>query len=73
MTRRAMTRRRRVVNRTILQTRAPRKGTVVIAGILYVGGLFGYLGWLPLGADLSVGALALAGLLLLLGALLRDL
>lgn len=60
-------------SRRVLQTRAPRKGTVLIAAGLYVVGVFGYLGWLPLSRDLSVGALALAGGLLLLGSLLRDL
>jgi len=60
-------------SRMVLETRAPRKGTVVIAAIFYVSGLFGYLGWLNLNRDLSVGLLAVAGLLLLLGALLRDL
>lgn len=59
--------------RRILETRAPRRGTVIVAAILYVAGLFGYLGWLRLGRDLAVGALAVAGALLLLGALMRDL
>lgn len=71
--RRTTTRRRRSPSRTTLQIRAPRKGTVIIAAILYVTGLFGYLELLPLGPDLSVGLLALAGLLLMLGTLLRDL
>lgn len=64
---------RRSTRRTILQTRAPRKGTLIIASGLYVIGLFSYLGWLPLGRDLSVAALTVAGGLLILGALLRDL
>ena len=69
-----MTRRsRRKTSRRVLATRAPRRGTVIIASILYVLGLFGYLGWFALGTDLSVGLLAIAGALLLLGALLRDL
>lgn len=65
-----MTRRR---SRKWLETRAPRKGTVVAASILYVLGLFGYLDFYPIGQNLSVAALALAGALLLLGAFLRAL
>ncbi len=59
--------------RITLETRAPRRGTVIVAAILYIAGLFGYLGWFPLPPDLSVAALAVAGGLLFLGALLRDL
>ena len=68
-----MTRRSRKTSRRVLETRAPRRGTVIVAAILYVLGLFGYLGWFALGTTLSVGLLAMAGALLLLGALLRDL
>ncbi len=63
---------RRTGRRTLV-TRAPRRGTVIVAAILYVVGLFGYVGLLGLNRDLSVGALAVAGGLLLLGSLLRDL
>jgi hypothetical protein len=65
--------RRRNARHTVFQTRAPRKGTLIVACALYVAGLFGYLGWLPLNTDLSVAALTVAGGLLILGALLRDL
>ena len=70
-----MTRRssRRRTSRRVLITRAPRRGTVIAAAILYITGLFGYVGFFPLDRDLSVAALAVAGGLLLLGALLRDL
>ncbi len=64
---------KRQTSRKILHTRAPRRGTVIVAAILYVLGVFGYLGFCPIGPDLSVLALAVAGGLLLLGALLRDL
>jgi hypothetical protein len=64
---------RRTTSRRILNTRAPRPGTVIVAAVLWVVGLFGYLGWFALGTELSVAALAAAGGLLLLGALLRDL
>lgn len=60
-------------SRPLLETRAPRRGTLIIAAILYVVGLFGYLDWFPISDDLAVGMLALAGGLLMLGALLRDL
>jgi len=46
---------------------------VIAAAILYVVGLFGYVGFLTLDRDLAVTALAIAGGLLLLGTLLRDL
>lgn len=59
--------------RRILETRAPRRGTVIVAGVLYIVGLFGYAGLLPLSPDVSMVLLAIAGGLLLLGALLRDL
>ena len=65
-----MTRR---ASRRVLEVRAPRRGTVIAAAILYVLGLFGYLGLIRLDRTLCVVALALAGGLLLLGALLRDL
>ena len=64
---------RRKTSRRVLATRAPRRGTVIIAAILYIMGLFGYLGWFALGTELAVGLLAIAGALLLLGTLLRDL
>ncbi|HEC34479.1 MAG TPA: hypothetical protein ENI37_07170 [Chloroflexi bacterium] len=60
-------------SRRVLEIRAPRRGTVIVAAVLYVVGLFGYLGWFRLGRDLSMGAMAMAGGLLLLGALLHDL
>ena len=72
MTRRSSRSSRRV-SRRLLETRAPKPATLVIAAALYVAGLFGYLDWYPLSDALSVGLLALAGGLLLLGALLRDL
>ena len=56
-----------------LPTRAPKKGTLVIAMILYFAGLFGWLGFVPALAPHATGSLAFAGGLLIAGALLRDL
>jgi len=69
MTRRSSRRSRR----EILRTRAPRKGTLVIASILYIVGLFGVLDFFAIPEPYATTALALAGGLLILGALLRDL
>ncbi|MBN1177865.1 MAG: hypothetical protein JXD18_01545 [Anaerolineae bacterium] len=62
-------------SRRVIDIRAPKKGTVIVAGVLYITGLFSYLGWLPImiREDLAVGMLAVAGGLLILGSLLRDL
>jgi hypothetical protein len=68
-----MTRRRSSRSRTLLEIRAPRKGTVIIAAVLYIVGLFGALGWWPVPQPLAIAALAIAGGLLLLGVLLRGL
>jgi len=54
-------------------TRAPRKGTLVIASALYVIGLFGTLGLFSIPEPYATAALAIAGGLLILGALMRDL
>lgn len=59
--------------RELLVTRAPRKGTLVIACIFYIIGLFGVLGLLNIPQKYAEIALAAAGGLLILGALLRDL
>ena len=56
-----------------LPTRAPRKGTLIIAIILYLAGLFGWLDFVPALAPHATGSLAVAGGLLIAGALLRDL
>lgn len=69
MTRRSSRRR----SRKVLTTRAPRKGTLIIASILYTVGLFGVLGFLPIPEPYATAALVLAGGLLILGALLRGL
>jgi len=69
-----MTRRRsRRISRRVLETRAPRKGTLVVAAILYIIGLFGALGFFSIPDPYDVAALAVAGGLLILGALLRAL
>lgn len=60
-------------NRRMLITRAPRRGTVIIASILYIIGLFGVLGFFSIPESYAIAALAIAGGLLILGALLRDL
>lgn len=53
--------------------RAPRKGTLAVASALYILGLFGVLGWLEIPQVYATTALAIAGGLLIAGALLRDL
>jgi hypothetical protein len=69
-----MTRRpSRRLSRRVLETRAPRKGTLVAASILYIIGLFGVLGFFPVPEPYATAALATAGGLLILGALLRGL
>jgi hypothetical protein len=59
--------------RTLLYTRAPRKGTLLIAVVFYIVGIFGAFNLLPISQTLTIGALAIAGGLLILGSLLRDL
>ena len=70
-----MTRRRssRKLSRRLLETRAPRRGTLIVASTLYVIGLFGVLGFFPIPDSYATIALAVAGGLLILGALLRGL
>ena len=70
-----MTRRRssRKPSRRVLETRAPRRGTLIIASILYIVGLFGELGFFNVPHRYATTALVVAGGLLILGALLRDL
>lgn len=60
-------------SRQLLETRAPRKGTLIIASILYIIGLFGVLGFFSVPQPYAIAALAVAGGLLILGALLRNL
>ncbi|MDY6875168.1 MAG: hypothetical protein SWK90_03055 [Chloroflexota bacterium] len=68
MTRRSSRRR----SRKVLMTRAPRKGTLIVASILYIVGLFGVLGFFNIPETYAIVALAIAGGLLILGALLRG-
>lgn len=68
-----MTRRRSSRKRSILYTRAPRKGTLLVAVALYIVGLLGAFKLLQISQTLTIAALAIAGGLLILGALLRDL
>ncbi len=60
-------------SRRVLLIRAPRRGTVIVASVLYIIGLFGVLGFFPIPERYAIAALAIAGGLLILGALLRDL
>ena len=60
-------------SRRVLLTRAPRKGTLIVSSALYIVGLFGVLGFFQIPERFSIAALAVAGGLLILGALLRDL
>jgi hypothetical protein len=69
MTRRYSNRRRR----DWLVTRAPRKGTLIVASALYVVGLFGVLDLFHIPQTYAIAALAVAGGLLILGSLLREL
>ena len=59
--------------KNMLPTRAPRKGTLLIAVALYIVGIFGAFDLLRISQNLTIIALAAAGGLLILGALLRDL
>ncbi len=54
-------------------TQAPRRGTVLLAGILWLVGLLNALGALSLPDRLGVWMLVLAGVLLLLGSLVNGL
>ncbi len=60
-------------SRRVLMTRAPKRGTLIIASVLYVIGLFGVLGFFTIPEPYPTTALAVAGGLLILGAVLRDL
>ncbi|MCX7683463.1 MAG: hypothetical protein N2508_16090 [Anaerolineae bacterium] len=60
-------------SRRTLMLRAPRKGTIIIAVTIYLFGLFTALGWIAVPKDYGVTALAIAGALLILGSLMRDL
>jgi hypothetical protein len=68
-----MSPRSRRTSRRVLETRAPRRTTLIIASVLYILGLFGALGWFPIPAAFSSALLAIAGGLLILGAVLRGL
>jgi len=70
MTRRSSRRPRRP---RVLLTRAPRRGTLIIAVVFYLAGMFGWLDLLPALKPYATLALAIAGGLLILGALMRDL
>lgn len=65
--------RRQRCARQWLVTRAPRRGTLIIAAILYIIGLFGLVGFFRIPERHAAILLAIAGGLLILGALLRDL
>jgi len=67
-----MTRRSRE-SKSRLITRAPRKSTLVISSILYIIGLFGVLGFFDIPDKVAIASLAVAGGLLILGALTRAL
>jgi hypothetical protein len=65
--------RRRRTSQQLLRTRAPRKGTLLIASTFYIIGLFGVLDFFSIPEPYADIALSIAGGLLILGALLRDL
>jgi len=60
-------------SRKLLEIRAPRKGTLVIAFALYLVGLFGALDFFSIPQAYSTAALAIAGGLLILGTLMEGL
>jgi hypothetical protein len=64
---------RRRTSQQLLRTRAPRKGTLLIASVFYVIGLLGVLDFFSIPEPYAVISLSIAGGLLILGALLRDL
>jgi hypothetical protein len=66
-------RRRTSRKKSLLYTRAPRKGTLLIAVALYILGIFGAFDLLQISQNLTTAALAISGGLLIMGALLRDL
>jgi len=70
-----MARRRssRRTSRKLLEIRAPRKSTLVIAFTLYIIGLFSVLGLFSIPEPYATALLAIAGGLLILGVLLRGL
>lgn len=70
-----MARRRssRRTSRKLLEIRAPRKSTLVIALALYLVGLFGALDLFTIPGPYTIALLAIAGGLLVLGSLLRGL
>lgn len=57
----------------MLRTRAPHRSTLIIASFFYIIGLFGILDFFSIPDPYDSYALAFAGGLLILGALLRDL
>jgi hypothetical protein len=73
VTRRTYRRSSRRQKKKTFNPRAPRKATLVIATGLYLVGLLGVLGLLLIPQTYAIAALAIAGGLLLLGALTRDL
>jgi hypothetical protein len=63
----------RRTSRRVLITRAPRRGTLIIAAIGYAVGVLGGFNLLPTLKPYATVAFTIAGGLLILGALLRDL
>ncbi|NLE99589.1 MAG: hypothetical protein GX601_01280 [Anaerolineales bacterium] len=70
-----MTRRRasRRTSRRLVNIHAPRKGTLALASALYLLGVFGGFDLIPTLKPYALIALTVAGGLLILGVLLRDL
>jgi hypothetical protein len=63
----------RRTNRRTLAIRAPRKGTLIVATILYLAGVLGAYELVPTLTPLATLSLTIAGALLILGAIMRDL
>jgi hypothetical protein len=60
-------------SRRTLAVRAPRKGTLIVATILYLAGVLGAYDLVPALKPFATLSLTIAGALLILGAIMRDL
>jgi hypothetical protein len=63
----------RRISRRTLAVRAPRKGTLIVATILYLAGVLGAYDLVPTLKPFATLSLTIAGGLLILGAIMRDL
>ena len=73
MAKRSSRRTNRRTSRRALAIRAPRKGTLIVATILYLAGVLGAYDLVPTLTPFATISLTIAGALLILGAIMRDL